>query len=339
MSPQELIAFIFDSGSNPLRRALSAWLAESQAFTGFVSAYRSKIRAKVRGCRTPDDLNDLLWELEVARLLLKNQDFRLEYEAYGFEGTRSPDYRVITAAGTSFDVEAARIREAQAESRFATWEAEVRTAIRAVPSEVGVALDIGGLRPQASLLDEIEARLPYIKTGLLELIAQADRDLGAGESRRYPIPGAEGLVVAEITKPERKAHHGRTSYYGGTFPVWYTQQELRKFGDIVCAKLSQLRPGTAGLLAIGSRHMTHEEVDCEDAIAELFRRARRQDHAFFQRKGFADSADFLSQSTRLSAILFRSSWVGDGPRNFVWINGEAALAVEATVVDYLTIMD
>ena len=144
---------------------------------------------------------------------------------------------------------------------------------------------------------------------------------------------------AEISKPERKAHQNRTSYYGSTFPVWYTQQEFKKFGDIVCAKLSQLRTGTAGVLAIGSRNMTHEEVDCEGAITELTRRARRQDHTFFRTKGFAGTADFLSQYSRLSAIIFRSSWIGSGPRNFVWNNDQAAIALEPQVVDHLTRMD
>ena len=137
MSPQDLIAFIFDSGANSLQRALSAWLAESRALGDFVSAYRRKIRAKVRRCRTPQDLNDLLWELEVAHLLLKNPDFRLEYEAYGTHGTRSPDYHVITTAGTSFDVEATRIREGPSETRFGMWEDEIKRTIRAVPHKSG----------------------------------------------------------------------------------------------------------------------------------------------------------------------------------------------------------
>ena len=187
--------------------------------------------------------------------------------------------------------------------------------------------------------DSIESRRDSIKAAILERIALADSELQFGESRGYTIPGAERLIEIEISKPPGKARRNRTSYYGGTFPVWYTQREFTKFGDIVCGKLGQFGAGTPGILAVGSRNMTHEDIDCENALSELSRLARKRDDAFFQKKGFAGTADFLSQYRGLSGISYRSSWIGDGPRNFVWTNPDAGNPVNREIIAYLEDMD
>lgn len=339
MSPQELVAFICDGRESSIQRACLSWMGQSPAFRTFVAKYRDKIRAKVRRCRAEDDLSDLLWELEIGHLLLKNPDFQVEYEPYGTGRSRSPDYRLVTGTGDSFILEAARIREGRSEARFGIWENEIKEAIRAVASQVGVTLNIGSLLPEPGLLDNLESRRDAITAAIRERIVLADSELQARESRGYTIPGAEGLVELEISKPAGKACQNHTSYYAGSFPVWYTQREFRKFGDIVCGKLGQLRVGTPGVLAIGSRSMTHEEVDCEDTLRELSRLARKRDDTFFLEKGFAGTADFLSQHKALSGIIYRPSWLGDGPRNFVWANPDAGDPVNREILAYLEDMD
>jgi hypothetical protein len=82
MSPQELGAFICDAQASAIQRDCLRWMGQSPAFRTFVAKYRDKIRAKVRGCPDEDDLQDLLWELEIGHLLLKNPDFQLEYEPF-----------------------------------------------------------------------------------------------------------------------------------------------------------------------------------------------------------------------------------------------------------------
>lgn len=339
MSPQELVAFICDGRASAIQRACSIWLGQSPAFLAFVARYRDKIRAKVRGSRAEDDLHDLLWELEIGHLLLKNPDFQVDYEPYETGGSRSADYRIVTGTGDSFILEAARIREGRSEARFRNWENEMREAIRAVPSRVGVMLNIGSFLPEPGLLDNIESRREAIKAAILERIALADIELQVGESRGFTIPGAEGLVELEISKPARRARRTHTSYHGSSFPVWYTQREFMKFGDIICDKVGQFTAGTPGILAVGSRNMTHDDVDVGKALSELRRLARKQDDAFFRKKGFAGTADFWSQYRGLSGIIYRSSWVGDGPRNFVWTNPDAGNSVNRKIIAYFEDMD
>jgi hypothetical protein len=339
MSPQDLGAFIFDGRASAIQRSCLSWMDQSPTFRTFVAKYRDKIRAKVRGCRGEDDLHDLLWELEIGHLLLKNPDFQVEYEPYGTGGSRSPDYLIATGTGDSFSLEAARIREGRSETRCRILENEIRETIRAVPSQVGVTLNIGSLLHEPGLLDNIESHLDSIKAAIPERIALAHSELQVGESRVYAIPGAEGLVELQISKPAGKARRTNTSYHGGSSPVWYTQREFTKFGDIVCEKLGQFRAGTPGVLAIASRNSTHEDIDCEHALSELSRLARKPDEAFFLRKGFEGTADFLFQSRGLSGIIYRSSWIGDGPRNFVWSNPGAGSPVNHEIITYLENMN
>lgn len=335
MTPEQLIAYICDS-QNSVGNSLLLWVSAIPAFKAFAERYPDKIRAKVRGCRTEDDLRDLAWELEVAHLLLKNPEFQIEYEPYGTGQSRSPDYRVSTTMGYSFNVEAARIREALPETRFEIWEKEVKEAIRAVPSKVGVYLDFlnPAMTPSKELLDQLEAQRDQITTTISGLIVDANAHFQPGEMRRFPIPGFNGLIDVEISKPERKANQEHTSYYGGVFPIWFTQLEFRKFGDIVCAKVGQCCADMPNVLAVGSRSVTHDEIDCEDAIKKL----QDNDDAFFSEKGFEGAADFHRQFVNLSAIVFRSSWTGNVNRNFVWLNPDAANRLDEKVVGFLHIM-
>lgn len=334
-----MIAYIFGGEREFAQRSASLWLSESPTFVAFMEKYRDKIRAKVRRCGTDDALRDLLWELEIAHLLLKNADFEIEYEPYGTGGLRSPDYRVSVVGGGSFNLEATRIRGGSSETRFQVWEKEIKEAVRAVPSQVGVALNIGNLLPDWELLDRLESRRDFIKASIVDRIAQADAQLLPGQSQRYSIPGFDSSVELDIIKPERKYKPNRTSYYLGEFPIWFTQREFRKFSDIVCGKLGQLRESTANVLVVGSRSITHEPADCEDAISELTRLAMARDDAFFQKKEFQGTSDFRLQYAKLSVIVFRNSFIDDGDRNFVWSSPQAANPVDERVTRYFAAMD
>jgi len=338
MTAEQLIANICEA-QDSVRSSLLLWVSTSPAFQAFAEKYRDKIRAKVRGCRADHELGDLLWELEVAHLLVKKPEFQIEYEPYGTDQCRSPDYRVSTLTRYSFNVEATRIREASPETRFEIWEREIKKAVRAVPSQVGVSVNVPAMNPPLGLLDQLEAQCDRIKTAIAKLIVEADAHLQLGETRRLPVPGFNGLIDVEITKPEHKANPGCTSYYGGSFPIWFTQREFRKFGDVVCAKIGQCRSGMANLLAVGSRSVTHDELDCKDAIGELGRLAVKEDDDFFRAKGFEGAAAFRDRYRNLSAIVFRSSWTGDADRNFVWVNPQAANRLDDGVVGFLHVMD
>ncbi len=187
MSPRELIAYVLDGKADFAQRSASLWMTENPAFLTLIENYRDKTRAKVRRCGTEHALRDLLWELEIAHLLLKNRDFEIEYEPYGTGGSRSPDYRVSVVSGGSFNLEATRIREGSSETRFQIWEKEIKDAIRAVPSQVGVTLTVGNLVSDSELLDRLDSHRDVIKALIIERVAQADDQLLLGKSRRYSI--------------------------------------------------------------------------------------------------------------------------------------------------------
>lgn len=339
MSPNELIEYICSNTPDFFRGAITAWMDDNPAFHVFVEKYRDKIRAKVRGSKADNDLRDLFWELEITHLLSKNPKLQIEYEPYGTGTFRSPDYRVSHSDRNSFNVEARLIREGVSEARFEAWEKDMREAIRETPSQVGVTLNVHTMQPYPDLLNQLEAHRDEIKEAILKRIDQANAQLAPGQSSRYPIPGLEGIMNIEITRPRFKANLKQTSYYGGSFPIWFTQREFTKFGDIICEKLGQLRCGMPNVLAICSRSATLEASDFEDAIEELASLITTQDDDFFQKKGFKGTADFLAQFRNLTGILFRSSWRGSDDRNFVWRNSHSVHPIGDEIWEYLKRMD
>ena len=112
--PADLIAYLFEKPrreTTPLSNSLLAWMDSSPAFTGFVDAYRDKIRKKIRVTSEPGPLLDLLNELEIASRLLADRRFALVYEPYASEKRRGADFSVSYRVNTVFNLEAARLRE------------------------------------------------------------------------------------------------------------------------------------------------------------------------------------------------------------------------------------
>jgi hypothetical protein len=341
MLPTELTDYICGVTTASVGSALAIWMVENASFHEFVERYRDKIRAKLRRSKSDSDLQDLLWELEIGYLISKNPHFLVEYEPYGTANSRSPDYRITDLGRVAFNVEARRIREGASQSRFEVWEEEIKDAIHSVPSQLGVTLSIRVMDPSPDLLNQLELHRYQMIAEIKKRIAQENVLLAPGQSCCHQMPGFEKTIGIKITKPRSKANPNQTAYYGSTFPIWHTQKEFAKFGDIVCEKLGQLRSGMPNVLAIGSRSITHDYTDCEDAIGELTRLAKEQDDAFFRKKGFGGEADFSTQVRNLSAIVFRSSWRGDTDRerNFVWRNPVAAYPLDEDSEVYLNQMD
>jgi len=333
MSPEELLQYICNGARNSVQRPLGTWMHHTAAFHVFVETYRDKIRAKVRNCGDEDCIQDLLWEREGGFLLSKNPQFAIQYEAYGTGISRSPDYRVSNSTGTPFNVEARRIRESAYASRFQAWEKELKEAIGGTPSQVGLTLSVF-VELTPDLLARLESQCNQIKEAILQKIPQANLQLDSEGLYRYPIPGFEDVMDILITKPQAKVDPTRTSYYGADLPVPNTQREFAKFGDIICDKLGQLRDGMPNLLAIGSQTVTHEAIDCEDAIENLTKLAISKDDGFFIDHGFGGATDFLAQLPKLSAIVFRSSYVNEKDRNFIWRNPNAAQPLDNQVLRF-----
>jgi hypothetical protein len=109
----ELVQSICGPGDHPLAPLLRGWAEESRLFLGFAEANATKIRKKARLAALDDALADLLAELAIAALLLRDRRFTLCYEAQRPEGGRAPDFQVGFKAHSTFHVEVTRLRPSE----------------------------------------------------------------------------------------------------------------------------------------------------------------------------------------------------------------------------------
>lgn len=110
MKTPELVTYIFSGSRYSFAAPLAAWLDATPAFGRFTEAHRDKIRKKVRGLRDEESRRDLQAELAVAYWLLQERRFALEYEVYGAEKARGPDFTVLFRTHLRFNVEVTRLR-------------------------------------------------------------------------------------------------------------------------------------------------------------------------------------------------------------------------------------
>lgn len=119
----DLLNTITDGKKPPFYPEFEGWVRGSRRFREFATEYRDKIRAKLRSVRDDGGMRDLRAELETAVLLLCDDRFTLEYEAYAASKQRGPDYTVTFKTHTRFNVEVRRIRSAELDA----GDAEART--------------------------------------------------------------------------------------------------------------------------------------------------------------------------------------------------------------------
>ncbi|HVU13664.1 MAG TPA: hypothetical protein VHD90_20430 [Phototrophicaceae bacterium] len=119
MTADAILGEIFDSPSDPLYAPLAEWIRADRRLRTFAERYRVKIRRKLRGIADQEGFADLQFELEVARWLLQESRFEVEYETFDAR-QGGPDYTVTFRVNTKFNVEVRRIRTQE------TGEARVR---------------------------------------------------------------------------------------------------------------------------------------------------------------------------------------------------------------------
>jgi hypothetical protein len=329
-----LTEYILDGTRSRFSEVLMAWFATSERFEAFADLYKEKIRKKARTAKTGDDLEDLQFELEAPYLLLLDPRFKVEYEKYG----SGPDFFSRFQETVNFNVEVKRIREAQGGARFDKCMDEIVKRIDAITSSLAFWLDAPGMECRLDLVDRLEVSKEAIISFIANTIRSEENKLLPNSHREYPIPDFEDDLVLDLTKPAHKRDSG-TSYHGGTRPIFYTQNEHRKFGDVILESLRQLIPGMINVLFIGSNNSTHEERDVLEAIRAINQLLRQNQEEFFSKKGFADKRDFLRHTRSLSGIVFRSIWIhpsdSGSDRNFVWLNAGADRPIPEEICKYL----
>ena len=118
----ELIAYIFREQDQALGLQFTEWARASPRFRAFAETYRDKIRKKIRGLNDEAGLRDLLFELEIAHLLLQEKRFVVEYEKGGVGKQRSADFQVTFRTNLVFNVEVKHIRFSAHDQRSAQQE-------------------------------------------------------------------------------------------------------------------------------------------------------------------------------------------------------------------------
>lgn len=173
----DLLDSIFDGEQPALHAEFAGWLRASRRFTAFATAYRSKMRAKLKGTRDEGGLLDLRAEWEAAALLLRDERFTLEYEKYAASGQRGPDFTVTYKTHTPFNVEVRRIRPAEA--------GEPEGAAAQVGKLVAVLCDKVGQLPPSSVNLLWLAAGRDVAAADLERAAAALRQLAEGKAEDY----------------------------------------------------------------------------------------------------------------------------------------------------------
>lgn len=93
-----------------LTPAFRQWLMASRRFRAFAESYQSKIRAKLRTAGDEEALQDLLFELTIARWLLQEKRLQVAYELQPVRTAPGPDFTVTFTTKSIFHVEVTRIR-------------------------------------------------------------------------------------------------------------------------------------------------------------------------------------------------------------------------------------
>jgi hypothetical protein len=100
------------------------------------------------------------------------------------------------------------------------------------------------------------------------------------------------------------------------------QAQAGKWADVLCDKLRQMPPSVVNALVIyGKPEQQGTRLDVAAAMANLRTTAEGKDDAYFTRRGLDGSRDYVRQSQKLSAVLYRAetgmpaSWMNPQARH------------------------
>jgi len=335
-TPIDIVQDIVPDGTPPLRAQLANWLGAEPRFVEFIETHTDKIRRKFRLAQTAEDARDILVELETAKRFIANPEYHVTYEPYGHSGC---DFRVDTPSG-DFNAETKRIREAAAMSQYYNCRDRIVTAVRAVPSQLGISLKCYSLDVGPEYARALDASIDDIVVECLVNLEHCKQVLSFGKSQEFPITGFQELQL-RITHVPQKSADSPTANLGSAYPILYTQKESFKFTDLLLGHLHQYTADLANVLVIRSHSTTHDAEELPMAVAEIDRHVANGNDAFFQRKKFADVRDFRDKFALLSTAVVVTDAKKSSDlqaRNPVWANPRAARQLDRTFLEYFAEM-
>jgi hypothetical protein len=310
MKVDKLLQHIFSRG-NLFSPAFSHWVESSEQFKAFAEKYKNKIRKKVGNAQKdpqPDEkLEDIIFELEMAYLLLKSNRFSVEYEHYGKKG---PDFTVTDKTEVVFNVEVKRIRaEDSPQVRFDLWKSYVRNQIRNIPSTLALYMKFGDdLDTSLDLVRRLEDRTSEVIDYIVDIISTADREILVEGKQWFSVPGFGNEFVLRFRKPPYPTD--TLANDGGESPLFRTGEEYLQFDKWYWKVLkNQVIPDMINVLAVNTDSKTHDSWALRICMHHLNELARRND---------------IEKTKQLSGLLFRGGWsVPNGEPNVLWCDEEA----------------
>lgn len=332
----ELVRAIFPNVDNPLSYHFANWLESNDRFHEFAETYVDKLRRKFRDAKTFEDECDVWAELDTARRLTANLEYRVQYEPYGEKGC---DFYIETPGGR-FNAETKRVRETVVVSQYYDCREKIVAAVREIPSQLGISLECFSLDTGPEHFRSVCLQIDSIVAQCVAKVVECKAQLSDGKSRTYRLNGVRELNLRVQHLPE-KSPDTPTANLGGSNPIPYTQKEDFKFTDLLIGHLGQFNVDAPNVLVVECQSATHEASDLLKATWEIQNQVSNCNELFFQRKKFKNIDDFIELFRRLSATVFitdRNTLPSFQTRNTVWENPMASKRLEASILEYFRTM-
>lgn len=341
METINLIKNIIGDTQPAIAATLEYWLGTCERFGNFMEHHQDKLREKMQKAgRSKENLEAAIFELEIPYLLLIDERFTVEYERYKNEKRRTPDFSVIFENAIEFNVEVKLIREAKPGLDFEKWLDYIIKEVEGISSDVGFAFDMENCPDTPELMERLRSSKDKIVKFIKETMRSEENNLRPNSIKEFLVPDFEDehLILLLSMPPHNEEHE--VYYAGGLHPIFYTQRELRIFGDAICDKIEQMMPNMINILVISTNSSSHEWRNLLEAIYSLKTLIHENNESFFIRKGFHGISDFIEKSKKLSGILFRSIWLDSKhERNRLWLNNQAICEIPEEIQTYFLNMD
>jgi hypothetical protein len=311
-----------------LSERVRGWLSDGR-FEVFLQKNSGKVTKKLKTQATDDDQADVVAELEVARLLLKNARFELTYEPSGGK-VAGPDFRVDSGHVWIANVEVKRLRLSQASMAIGQLTRDLIQKLRELP-QVSYQFDMHV--PDDTKPDPYRRMTRAFASEKSAIVAQCFEGVRSAVRTEFSdgatvsIPVADGRFSVRLSHSSGRDPKHRSGYLGGPAPIPYTQTEYKKILDEILAKVRQFPAGVPGAFAVVSHSDTHEDADFGFAQSILVEKAREHDDAFFQEHGVGSVTEFVELFRNMSVMAVQHKWARtteDWGRFQVWHNPLAA---------------
>lgn len=316
----------------PLRRI---W-ADCPRFRGFAIEYSSMIQRKFRDSGNNHDAADVFAELETAAWLLSNSSFVVVYEPYGRTGV---DFQIRFDEG-SFNVETKRIRQTEAAAKFAECLGRIVSAIREIPSPLGISINCYTMDVDPNLAMQLHDSIDAVVSHVCAAVNKLKGILKDGATEIVGLDAFPNLQI-RVEHVSEKDPNSPTAYFGGGYPILYTQKESRKYADRIFDAVKQFTAGIPNALVLCSDSITHDPNELRFAIQEIDQSIKDDEVRVFTQRGFKDTSDFAERFRLMTAAVAVSQEprVAEMPSgNVAWFNPDPETRLYDSIVEWLRLM-